>query len=39
MPDSMVHYLVAGASYEKNGASTNLAYNYVSADFVNILVR
>lgn len=33
MPDSMVHYLVAGASYEKNGASTNLAYNYVSADF------
>jgi len=33
MPDSMVHYLVAGASYEKNSTTTNLAYNYVSADF------
>ena len=33
MPDSMVHYLVAGASYEKNSTTTNLAYNYVSTDF------
>ena len=32
MPDSVVHYLVAGASYENNNVTTNLAYNYVSAD-------
>lgn len=32
MPDSMVHYLVAGASYDDNGSTYNLAYNYVSAD-------
>lgn len=30
MPDSVVHYLVAGASYDDN--IFNLAYNYVSAD-------
>lgn len=33
MPDSMVHYLVAGASYEENSITSGLAYNYVSADF------
>lgn len=32
MPDSVVHYLVAGASYENNNITSNLAYNYVSAD-------
>lgn len=30
MPDSVVHYLVAGASYDDN--VFNLSYNYVSAD-------
>lgn len=30
MPDSIVHYLVAGASYDEN--VFNIAYNYVSAD-------
>lgn len=33
MPDNMVHYLVAGASYEENSITSSLAYNYVSADF------
>lgn len=32
MPDSVVHYLVAGASYENNNFTSNLAYNYVSAN-------
>lgn len=32
MPDSVVHYLVAGASYENNDITSNFAYNYVSAD-------
>lgn len=43
MPDSMVHYLVAGASYEENSITSGLAYNYVSADFesgvANICLR
>lgn len=38
MPDSVVHYLVAGASYENNNTTTNLAYNYVSADLESGIV-
>lgn len=32
MPDSVVHYLVAGASYDDDDDICNLAYNYVSVD-------
>lgn len=42
MPDSVVHYLVAGATYE-NDLRSNLAYNYVSADIergiANVFLR
>ena len=32
MPDSVVHYLVAGASYENNNITSSVSYNFVSAD-------
>ena len=37
MPDSAVHYLVAGAYYDEN--MFNLAYNYVSADLESGVVN